>query len=218
MMTINKSSRWNRLRALAAVPVIALALLAFANPTIDAAVVSATADQPASVTSTTADQPSQPEAVPVVDEKATEEVVAEEQTVEEQTVEEPTVEEQAPETSAQDDKVYQSVEQMPEFPGGMAEMLKFLQMNIKYPPTAAANKIEGRVIVQFIIDKTGQVGDVQVVRSVNEELDAEAVRVIKSMPKFTPGRQDGKAVAVWYTLPIAFKLQGNPEKQSPSEP
>ena len=218
MMTINKSSRWNRLRALAAVPVIALALLAFANPTIDAAVVSATANQPASVTSTTADQPSQPEAVPVVDEKATEEVVAEEQTVEEQAVEEPTVEEQAPETSAQDDKVYQSVEQMPEFPGGMAEMLKFLQMNIKYPPTAAANKIEGRVIVQFIIDKTGQVGDVQVVRSVNEELDAEAVRVIKSMPKFTPGRQDGKAVAVWYTLPIAFKLQGNPEKQSPSEP
>ena len=218
MMTINKSSRWNRLRALAVVPVIALALLAFANPKIDAAVVSATANQPASVTSTTADQPSQPEAVPVVDEKATEEVVAEEQTVEEQAVEEPTVEEQAPETSAQDDKVYQSVEQMPEFPGGMAEMLKFLQMNIKYPPTAAANKIEGRVIVQFIIDKTGQVGDVQVVRSVNEELDAEAVRVIKSMPKFTPGRQDGKAVAVWYTLPIAFKLQGNPEKQSPSEP
>ena len=213
MMTINKSSQWKRLWALAAVPVIALALVAFANPKIDAAVVSATADQPASVTPITADQPSQPEAVPVVDEKATEEVVAEEQAVEE-----PTVEEQASEPQASKPKVYESVEQMPEYPGGMAEMLKFLQMNINYPPMAAANKIERRVIVQFIIDENGQVGDVKVVRSVNEELDAEAVRVVKSMPKFTPGRQDGKAVAVWYTLPISFKLQGAPEKQSPSEP
>ena len=213
MMTINKSSQWKRLWALAAVPVIALALVAFANPKIDAAVVSATADQPASVTPITADQPSQPEAVPVVDEKATEEVVAEEQAVEE-----PTVEEQASEPQASKPKVYESVEQMPEYPGGMAEMLKFLQMNINYPPMAAANKIEGRVIVQFIIDENGQVGDVKVVRSVNEELDAEAVRVVKSMPKFTPGRQDGKDVAVWYTLPISFKLQGDSNKpQQPKE-
>ena len=212
MMTINKSSRWNRLRALAVVPVIALALLAFANPKIDAAVVSATANQPASVTSTTADQPSQPEAVPVVDEKATEEVVAEEQTVEEQAVEEPTVEEQASEPQANKSTVYESVEVMPEFPGGTVEMMKFLQMNIQYPPMAAANNIDGRVVVQFIIDETGKVGDVKVVRSVNEELDAEAVRVVKSMPNFTPGRQNGEAVSVWYTLPISFKIKGDNKK------
>ena len=196
MMTMNKSSRWNTLRALAVVPVIALALLAFANPTDEEqpelVVVAYT---PASAAPSNTIQPSQPETTPVAVEKA--------------------VKEKAPEPVEQDNKVYNSVEQMPEFPGGVAEMMKFLQMNIKYPPTAAANKIEGRVIVQFIIDATGQVGDVKVVRSVDEELDAEAVRVVKSMPKFTPGRQDGKAVAVWYTLPISFKLQGEPvETQS----
>ena len=200
MMTINKSSRWKQLRALAAVPVIALALLAFANPTIDAATV--VVEQPASVAPTNIDQPAQPEAAPVEVENA---------------VAEKAVNEQASEPQDSRTKVYKSVEQMPEFPGGIVEMMKFLQMNIKYPPLAAANKIEGRVIVQFIIEKTGEVGDVQVVRSVNEELDAEAVRVVKSMPKFTPGRQDGKDVAVWFTLPISFKLQGDPEKQSPSE-
>ena len=194
MMTMNKSSRWKTLRALAVVPVIALALLAFANPTDEEqpelVVVAYT---PASVTPSNTIQPSQPETTPVAVEKA--------------------VKEKAPEPVEQDNKVYNSVEQMPEFPGGVAEMMKFLQMNIKYPPTAAANKIEGRVIVQFIIDATGQVGDVKVVRSVDEELDAEAVRVVKSMPKFTPGRQDGKAVAVWYTLPISFKLQSKPQPQ-----
>ena len=201
MMTINRSSRWNQLRALAVVPVIALALLAFANPKTEAAVVAEVANHPASVVPTNIAQPSQPEAAPVAPMAV------------EKTVNEEVLEPQASRT-----KVYESVEQMPEFPGGIVEMMKFLQMNIKYPPMAAANKIEGRVVVQFIIEKTGEVGDVQVVRSVDEELDAEAVRVVKSMPKFTPGRQDGKAVAVWYTLPIAFKLQGNPEKQSPSEP
>jgi TonB family protein len=99
---------------------------------------------------------------------------------------------------------------MPEFPGGIAAMMRYLSENIKYPPEAAKNNIEGRVVLQFVIDETGQVGDIQVARPVSEELDAEAVRVVKSMPKFEPGRQDGEAVSVWYTLPINFKLQGNP--------
>ena len=191
MMTINRSSRWNRLRALAVVPVVALALLAFANPKTEAAVVAEVANHPASVAPSNTIQPSQPEVAQVAVEKA---------------VKEKAVKEKAPEPVEQDNKVYNSVEQMPEFPGGVVEMMKFLQMNIKYPPMAAVNKIEGRVVVQFIIDATGQVGDVKVVRSVDEELDAEAVRVVKSMPKFEPGRQDGKAVAVWYTLPISFKI------------
>ena len=192
MMTIKKSSQWKRLWALAVVPVIALALLAFANPRIDAAPV--VADEPASVTTLNVGLPTQPEAAPVAVPAAVEK----------------TAEEQTPDPQTQTNKVYETVEVMPEFPGGMEEMIKFLQMNIKYPEQAAKDKIEGRVIVQFIVDKTGQVSDVQVARSVSEELDAEAVRVVKSMPQFIPGRQDGKAVAVWYTLPISFKLQGDP--------
>ena len=74
---------------------------------------------------------------------------------------------------------------MPEFPGGVAGLMRYLSENIKYPPEAAKNDIEGRVIVQFIIDETGQVGDIQVARPVSEELDAEAVRVVKSMPSLS---------------------------------
>ena len=106
------------------------------------------------------------------------------------------------------EEVFRSVEQMPQFPGGEAALMKYLQSHINYPPMAAENNIQGRVVVQFVVDKTGKVGEVKVVRSVDKDLDKEAVRVCKSLPKFTPGRQNGQAVAVWYTLPITFKLQG----------
>lgn len=195
MMSMNKSSRWNRLRALAVVPVIALALLAFANNKSVAAVVTAGLQQDRAVQS----EIQSPESVQV--EAATQPVEAVEMNTEEQTPEE---------TEPQSKKVYNSVEQMPEFPGGAAAMMRYLQENIKYPPEAAKNNIEGRVIVQFVIDETGQVGEVKVVRPVSEELDAEAVRVVKTFPKFEPGRQDGEAVSVWYTLPIMFKIQAKP--------
>ena len=194
MMTMKKSSQWKTLRALAVVPVIALALLAFANPKSVAAVVVTADVQQDRMTQSTEDKPelvivgmrpdniAEVEASPQADE----------------------------ETKPQSKKVYESVEQMPEFPGGIAAMMRYLSENIKYPPEAAKNNIEGRVVLQFVIDETGQVGDIQVARPVSEELDAEAVRVVKSMPKFEPGRQDGEAVSVWYTLPINFKLQGNP--------
>ena len=153
MMTINKSSRWKRLRALAVVPVIALALLAFANPTTDAASAQGTKKE----------------------------------------------------------NIYNSVEQMPEFPGGEAALMQYLMSHVQYPANAAKNKIEGRVVVQFVIKKTGEIGEVKVARSVDEELDAEAVRVVKTLPNFTPGRVNGKPVAVWYNLPISFKLQSKPQ-------
>ena len=73
---------------------------------------------------------------------------------------------------------------------------------------AAESNIQGRVVVQFVVDKTGKVGEVTVIRSVDKELDREAVRVCKSLPKFVPGRQNGQPVSVWYTLPVTFKLQG----------
>lgn len=204
MMTTNKSSQWKMLRALAVVPVIALALLAFANPKSVAAVVTASVPQDRAVQS----EMQSPEPVQV--EAATQPVEAE------ATAEavEMNTEEQAPEeTEPQSKKVYNSVEQMPEFPGGVAGLMRYLSENIKYPPEAAKNDIEGRVIVQFIIDETGQVGEVKVVRSVSDELDAEAVRVVKTLPKFEPGRQDGEAVSVWYTLPIVFKMQAKPMPQ-----
>ena len=204
MMTMNKSSQWKTLRALAVVPVIALALLAFANTKSVAAVVTASVPQDRAVQS----EMQSPEPVQV--EAATQPVEAEAvpEAVEMNT------EEQAPEeTEPQSKKVYNSVEQMPEFPGGVAGLMRYLSENIKYPPEAAKNDIEGRVIVQFIIDETGQVGEVKVVRSVSDELDAEAVRVVKTLPKFEPGRQDGEAVSVWYTLPIVFKMQAKPMPQ-----
>jgi len=106
------------------------------------------------------------------------------------------------------EEIFRSVEQMPQFPGGEAALMKYLQNHIQYPAMAAENNVQGRVVVQFVVDKTGKVGEVKVVRSVDKDLDKEAVRVCKSLPKFTPGRQNGQAVSVWYTLPVTFKLQG----------
>ena len=114
-----------------------------------------------------------------------------------------------PHTIKEEIKVYRSAEQMPQFPGGEAALMKYIQTHIQYPPTAAKNHVQGRVIVQFIVWKDGSVDEVKVVRSVDKDLDKEAIRVCKTLPKFTPGRQNGKNVPVWYTLPVTFKL---PEK------
>ena len=105
-----------------------------------------------------------------------------------------------------ENEIFKSVEQMPQFPGGEAALMKYIDSHIQYPPEAAKNNIQGRVILQFVVDKTGEIGEIKVVRSVDKELDEEAVRIIKTLPKFNPGRQNGQAVAVWYTLPVTFKL------------
>ncbi len=106
-----------------------------------------------------------------------------------------------------DDTIYRSAEQMPRFPGGEAALMKYLESHINYPPEAAKNNVQGHVIVQFVVKKDGSIGEVKVVRSLDKDLDKEAIRVIKSLPNFTPGRHDGKAVNVWYTLPVTFKLK-----------
>lgn len=115
------------------------------------------------------------------------------------------VEEKKP---VEENKVFTAVEQMPQFPGGDAELMKHIQENLKYPPVAMENNIQGRVVVQFVVTKTGKIGEVKVVRSKDPDLDKEAVRVVKTLPDFIPGKMNGQAVAVWYTLPITFKLQG----------
>ena len=104
------------------------------------------------------------------------------------------------------EEIFKSVEQMPCFPGGEAGLMKYIDSHLNYPPEAAQNKIQGRVIVQFVVEKDGSIGEVKVVRSVNKDLDKEAIRLVKSLPDFTPGRQNGQAVPVWYTLPVTFKL------------
>ncbi len=107
-----------------------------------------------------------------------------------------------------EDEIFKSVEQMPQFPGGDAALMEYIESNIQYPPMYAEINVQGKVIVQFVVDKTGKVGEVKVVRSVDKELDKEAVRLCKSLPDFTPGRQNGQAVSVWYTLPVIFKMKG----------
>ncbi len=106
----------------------------------------------------------------------------------------------------EEDRAFDVVEQMPEFPGGAAEMMKFLSMNVKYPASAEKDSIQGRVIATFIVEKDGTVSSPKVVKHVSDDLDAEAVRVIELMPKWKPGRQSGREVRVKYTIPITFRL------------
>ena len=98
------------------------------------------------------------------------------------------------------------VEQMPDFPGGAVEMMKFLSENIKYPEAASKAGTQGRVIAQFIVEADGSISNVKVLKNVSDEIDAEAVRVIKAMPKWKPGMQKGQPVRVKYTIPVTFRL------------
>jgi len=111
------------------------------------------------------------------------------------------------EEEEEDNVVFVIVENKPEFPGGDAALMKFISENIKYPVIAQENGIQGRVICQFVVNKDGSIVDINVVRSVDPSLDKEAIRVIKSMPHWKPGKQRGKAVRVKFTLPIVFRLQ-----------
>lgn len=102
---------------------------------------------------------------------------------------------------------YFPYEQMPQFPGGDQELFKFLSQNVKYPVSAQKSGIQGRVITQFVVDAEGKITDQNVIRSINRELDQEALRVIRAMPVWIPGIQDGEKVRVKYTLPVNFRLK-----------
>lgn len=106
-----------------------------------------------------------------------------------------------------EEPIFDIVESMPEFPGGMPAMMAYLAKNIKYPEAAQKANVGGRVILQFMVDKEGAIKNIKVARGVSPELDAEAVRVVEGMPRWTPGTQGGKKVNVKYTIPILFKLQ-----------
>lgn len=120
---------------------------------------------------------------------------------------------QSDESQMVSDKIFTVVEVMPEFPGGQGELLKFLAKTIKYPVIAQENGIQGRVTASFIIEKDGSIRDIEVIRGVDPSLDMEAVRVLSAMPRWTPGKQRGQDVAVKYTVPVTFRLQGKTENQ-----
>lgn len=104
-------------------------------------------------------------------------------------------------------KVFDVVEEMPSFPGGNGALMSYLASNIKYPVVAQENGVKGRVIVSFVVERDGSISDVRVARSVDPSLDREAQRVVKSMPRWKPGKQNGSAVRVKYTVPVVFRLQ-----------
>ena len=110
--------------------------------------------------------------------------------------------------------VFRVVEEMPEFPGGMGECLKFLGKNIKYPVEAQKAGVQGKVIVQFVVEKDGNIANPKVVRSIDPDLDGEAIRVISIMPKWKPGMQKGQPVRVKYTVPVTFRLDGKDIKSN----
>ena len=108
---------------------------------------------------------------------------------------------------AEENVIFEVVEQMPTFPGGMSALMQYLSKNIKYPPVAEENGIQGRVICTFVVERDGSVSDIRIAKGVDPSLDKEAIRVVSAMPKWIPGRQNGQSVRVKYTLPVTFRLQ-----------
>lgn len=145
----------------------------------------------------------------IPDQKELEDVVISTKTVEGNTKEEVLVEVAAPTEVGEvvEDKIFTFVEQQPSFPGGESEMNKFIKKNLKYPPAALRNGLEGLVVVQFVVNKEGQISDVQVVKKLGGGTDEEAMRVVKMMPAFAPAKQNGRPVSFRYTLPVRFGLQ-----------
>ena len=119
----------------------------------------------------------------------------------------PAAKSESPAVTVESAKVYDVVEEMPSFPGGPAKLFEYLSQNIHYPLVAEENGVQGRVIVTFVVERDGSITDVRVVKSVDPSLDAEAKRVIRSMPRWKPGKQNGSAVRVKYTTPVTFRLQ-----------
>lgn len=206
MMLTKRSNPWNRVKVLLTVPVAAVAVVAFATPKAESLSREIEHESDAIVSSV----------VKSTSDKAA--LVAQGKTSGEETVnamgraDNTLIDNDIQRMTSMDDDVYEVVEKMPEFPGGIAELMKYLSSNIKYPVEAHKAGIQGRVVVSFIVNKDGTVKDAKIVRSVDKSIDAEALRVISAMPKWLPGYQNGKAVKVRYTVPVTFRLTGESRK------
>lgn len=188
MMQKRKSNPWARMKYAFVLPVAATAVAVFAHPEISqqmSEISSAKITDLSRMVQTTAAERTRPEAIDTT-------------------------------TSAREvmvtgyaqftDKVYESVEVMPEFPGGQAELLKFVAKSIKYPTEAQRRGAQGRVIVKFVVETNGSISNIHVVKGIDPLLDAEAIRVCTTMPTWAPARQEGKAVRCYYTIPVTFRL------------
>ena len=191
MMLHKKSNRRSLLKLLALIPIVGLALSLNAR----------------TVTDYVYDEPQKQQPVKKGKKAGTIKVNGQEIKVVEQD-DIVTMEGEVDQDQAKED-AFDVVEEMPEFPGGPKALMDYLMTNVKYPKTAFDANIQGRVIAQFVVDKEGTVRDAHVVKSVDPALDAEALRVINNMPKWRPGRQNGKVVNVKYTIPVSFSLDGN---------
>ena len=202
MMLKRKSNPWSRARMLVAVPIAAVAVVAFATPKAESLSNVIESESEALVSKV---MPAVKAQADGSSQGATEMAAADAAPVKAEAEAQPKAD--APEAIVPDgdDKVYDVVEQQPEFPGGTSGLAKWLGDNIKYPAEAAKQGIEGRVIVQFVVGIDGTVSNVKLMRPVNPLLDQEALRVVTAMPKWTPGKQDGKPVAVKYTIPVTFR-------------
>ena len=183
MMLKEKSNPWARVKYLYVLPLAALAVSAFARPEVSAV----------------ADELSSAKVNDLVASMKTNQLETASVAVKD--------------TLTPDEPVFEVVEQMPEFPdGGMAGLMEYFKKNLRYPEEAKKAGMQGRVVVQFLINKNGAISDASVLRSVDRLLDAEAVRLVRSMPRWKPGMQKGKAVTVKYTVPVLFKLDEVDEK------
>jgi len=108
-----------------------------------------------------------------------------------------------------EEKIFVAVEEMPEYPGGNPALFKYISENLIYPPDAQINNIQGRVILKFVVNRNGSVDRIEIIRSIDSLLDNEAIRVVKTLPKFRPGKQGGVPVPVWFSLPVLFKIENN---------
>lgn len=207
MMLKKKSNPWSRVRTLLALPVAAVAVVAFATPKAESLSNEIKSEGDAlvnSVVSTVKATPANATAVGKTAMTLSKDTLASGGRTKSAVSDELLV--VGFSNGGKDDKVYDITEEPPSFPGGQAAMKTYLARNIKYPPTAMKNKIEGRVILQFVVRADGSISDTHVMRGISPELDAEAVRVIANMPKWNPGKQDGKPVNVKFTIPVSFKL------------
>lgn len=200
MMKTEKTNRWECVKALVALPLAAVAVVAFANPEMEKMEESIVENSETLVRAADKHVFSQPAET----EKPT--VAAKEET--------PAVKEAQPKD---DDKAYNVVEEMPQFPGGPAALMKFLGENIKYPKEAGTICVTGRVLVSFIVDTDGSITDVALMKSLSPEFDNEAMRVVKAMPKWIPGKQKGKPVRVKYAIPVVFRSSAATKSGSASQ-
>ena len=207
MMLKEKSNPWAKLKYLYILPVAAIAVTAFARPEVSETVEEISAvkvnDLTAIVETKVAESSGQ--LLPV--QSVPKDSVNRKSKVAVQQMDELVVVGYASKDSVKDrEPVFNVVEQMPSFPGGMEALMQYLAKNMRYPVEAQKNKVQGRVVVGFIVSKDGDIKKAHILRGVDPELDAEAIRVIESMPRWMPGMQRGKAVAVSYTLPVMFRL------------